>query len=100
MHRQALELYIRTEVHTAGGVMQDTQNRGAYLRMVDPLQPGAPRPCWITGRRGRGSSCRSTACVVRWPWLAGWLAAAGWVRAGCDARTLLYVRTYTVHVCA
>eukprot|EP01047_Picozoa_sp_COSAG01_P045353 COSAG01_NODE_4171_length_5273_cov_169.689602_2_plen_96_part_00 len=21
----------------------------------------------------------------------GWLAAAGWVRAGCDARTLMYV---------
>ena len=78
--RRPCKLYIRTQVHTGGGVMQDTQNRGAYLRMVDPLQPGAPRPCCSKWRRGRVSSCRSTACVVRWPWL--WVAGcgAGWVR--------------------
>jgi hypothetical protein len=80
----AVELYIRTEVHTAEGVMQDTQNRGAHLRMVDPLQPGKPWPSWRKGRRGRGCSRRSGAGVVRGLRGCGWLAAAGWVGAWCE----------------
>jgi hypothetical protein len=59
----AVALYIRTEVHTAEGVMQDTQNRGAHLRMVDPLQPGKPWPSWSKGRRGRG--CSRKECGIK-----------------------------------
>ena len=52
VHRQALELYIRTEVHTAGGVMQDTQNRGAYLRMTVPLAVRAAAAVLEEGEAG------------------------------------------------
>ena len=45
MHRQALELYIRTEVHTAGGVMQDT------LRSLDSQDDG--ENAWILARISR-----------------------------------------------
>jgi hypothetical protein len=68
----------------AGGVMQDAQNRGAHLRMVDPLQPGRPWPPWSKGRRERGCSRRSGAVVVAVRRPAGglWLVAGGWLLAG------------------
>jgi hypothetical protein len=59
--------------------MQDAQNRGAHLRMVDPLQLGKPWPPWSKGRRGEGCSRRSGAVVVNG---RGWLLLAGWGLGG------------------
>ena len=46
------KLYIRTQVHTGGGVMHDTQNRGAHLRMTVPLTVRAAAAVLEEGEAG------------------------------------------------